>query len=447
MLKSHFFKALCLWEIMDHSSFNDDLLSFLQSSPTPFHATDSMRSALLAEGYVELLEEDSWVIEEGGKYFVTRNESSLIAFTTPQLTFNQTGWRMVGAHTDSPCFKLKPNAQVDRFGYHQLGVEVYGGVLLHTWLDRDLSIAGRITLKTQNGNIVSRLVDFKDPIAVVPNLAIHLNRQANEGFSVNPQEEILPILCGAENEFDLHELLKTQLKKQHADLDIETILDFELSLYDTQPAALVGLHKEYICSARLDNLLSCFVGLRALLDSDLQRPSLLICTDHEEIGSLSACGANGPFLEDVLHRLTPDPEQYVQAIQRSMLVSADNAHALHPNYAHKHDKNHAPAINKGAVIKVNANQRYATNSETASVYRDIAAEENYEVQCFVVRSDMACGSTIGPITSGEIGVPTIDIGLPTFGMHSIRELAGSRDAYGLYKVLTRFTKRDKLIAR
>jgi aspartyl aminopeptidase len=447
VLKSHFFKALCLWEIMDHSSFNDDLLSFLQSSPTPFHATDSMRSALLAEGYVELLEEDSWVIEEGGKYFVTRNESSLIAFTTPQLTFNQTGWRMVGAHTDSPCFKLKPNAQVDRFGYHQLGVEVYGGVLLHTWLDRDLSIAGRITVKTQNGDIVSRLVDFKDPIAVVPNLAIHLNRQANEGFSVNPQEEILPILCGAENEFDLHELLKTQLKKQHADLDIETILDFELSLYDTQPAALVGLHKEYICSARLDNLLSCFVGLRALLDSDLQRPSLLICTDHEEIGSLSACGANGPFLEDVLHRLTPDPEQYVQAIQRSMLVSADNAHALHPNYAHKHDKNHAPAINKGAVIKVNANQRYATNSETASVYRDIAAEENYEVQCFVVRSDMACGSTIGPITSGEIGVPTIDIGLPTFGMHSIRELAGSRDAYGLYKVLTRFTKRDKLIAR
>jgi aspartyl aminopeptidase len=432
---------------MEHTNFNDSLLSFLQSSPTPFHATDSMRNALIAEGFVELIEENNWVIEEGGKYFVTRNESALIAFTTPELNFSQTGWRMIGAHTDSPCLKLKPNAQVDRFGYHQLGVEVYGGVLLHTWLDRDLSIAGRITLKTKAGDIVSRLVDFKDPIAVVPNLAIHLNRQANEGFSVNPQEEILPILCGAENEFDLHELLKAQLTKQYTDLPIDMILDFELSLYDTQPAALVGLHKEYICSARLDNLLSCFVGLRALLDSNGQRPSLLVCTDHEEIGSLSACGANGPFLEDVLHRLTPNPEQYVQAVQRSMLVSADNAHALHPNYANKHDKNHAPAINKGAVIKVNANQRYATNSETASVYRDIAAQENYDVQCFVVRSDMACGSTIGPITSGEIGVPTIDIGLPTFGMHSIRELAGSRDAYGLYKVLTRFTKRDKLISR
>ncbi|ETX11285.1 aminopeptidase [Marinomonas ushuaiensis DSM 15871] len=436
---------------MEYSNFNDTLLSFLQSSPTPFHATASMRSALVAKGFVELLEEDNWVLDEGGKYFVTRNESSLIAFTTPQLDINQTGWRMIGAHTDSPCLKLKPNAQVDRFGYHQLGVEVYGGVLLHTWLDRDLSIAGRITLKTTDGNIVSRLVDFKDPIAVVPNLAIHLNRTANEGFSVNPQEEILPILCGAENEFDLHELLKAQLKAQYADLSIEKILDFELSLYDTQPAALVGLHKEYICSARLDNLLSCFVGLQALLnpkdDQITARPSLLVCTDHEEIGSLSACGANGPFLEDVLRRITPNPEQYVQAMQRSMLVSADNAHALHPNYAAKHDKNHAPAINKGAVIKVNANQRYATNSETASIYRDIAAEEGYDVQCFVVRSDMACGSTIGPITSGEIGVPTIDIGLPTFGMHSIRELAGSRDAYGLYKVLARFTQRETLMTR
>ncbi|WP_394178841.1 M18 family aminopeptidase [Marinomonas posidonica] len=432
---------------MEYSQFNDSLLSFLQASPTPFHATDSMRAALLAEGYVELIEEDNWVIEDSGKYFVTRNESSLIAFTTPVLDVSQTGWRMIGAHTDSPCLKLKPNAHVDRFGYHQLGVEVYGGVLLHTWLDRDLSIAGRVTVKTAAGDIVSRLVDFKEPIAVVPNLAIHLNRKVNEGFSVNPQEEILPILCGADNEFDLHQLLIAQLGQQHPDLSVAQVLDFELSLYDTQPAALVGLHKEYICSARLDNLLSCYVGLQALLSSSNERPSLLICTDHEEIGSLSACGANGPFLDDVLRRLSPNPEQFVQAIQRSMLVSADNAHALHPNYANRHDNNHAPAINKGAVIKVNANQRYATNSETASIYRDVAAQENFDVQTFVVRSDMGCGSTIGPITSGEIGVPTIDIGLPTFGMHSIRELAGSHDAFGLYKVLARFTKRDKLMTR
>ena len=432
---------------MEYSNFNQSLLSFLQESPTPFHATNSMRQALTDAGFIELLEEESWVIDEGGKYFVTRNESSLIAFTTPQLDFHLSGWRMIGAHTDSPCLKLKPNAHVKRHGHHQLGVEVYGGVLLHTWLDRDLSIAGRVSYKNQQGDISSRLVDFKDPIAVVPNLAIHLNRKANESFSVNPQQEILPILCGAENEFDLQALLKTQVEKQHPGVHVANVLDFELSLYDTQPPALVGLHQEYICSARLDNLLSCFVGMQALLDSDMQRPSLLICTDHEEIGSLSACGANGPFLDDVLRRLSPNPEQYVQAMQRSMLVSADNAHALHPNYANMHDANHAPTINQGAVIKINANQRYATNSETASVYRDIASEENYTVQSFVVRSDMGCGSTIGPITAGEIGVPTIDIGLPTFGMHSIRELAGSHDAHGLYKVLTRFTKRNKLITR
>ncbi|TDO98795.1 M18 family aminopeptidase [Marinomonas balearica] len=433
---------------MESSNFNSSLLHFLQSSPTPFHATQSMKNRLLSSGFVELHEDHNWVIEEGGRYFVSRNGSSLIAFTTPSLDFFNTGWRMIGAHTDSPCFKLKPNAQVTRHGHHQLGVEVYGGVLLHTWLDRDLSIAGRVTFKTVTGDIKSRLIDFKKAIATIPNLAIHLNRGVNsDGFAVNAQEEILPILCDATNEFELKHVIQRQLEKEHSDIYVDLILDFELSMYDAQPPALVGLHDEYLCSARLDNLLSCFVGMEALIASNDERPSLLICTDHEEVGSLSTCGANGPFLEDVLRRLSPNPEHYVQAIQNSMLISADNAHALHPNYASKHDKLHAPTINQGAVIKVNNNQRYATNSETAAIYKDIAAQEGCNVQTFVVRSDMACGSTIGPITSGEIGVPTLDIGLPTFGMHSIRETAGSKDAYELYKVLARFTKRTNLIAK
>ncbi|WCN14233.1 M18 family aminopeptidase [Marinomonas mediterranea] len=433
---------------MESSNFNPSLLRFLQSSPTPFHATQSMKSRLLEAGFLELREDDNWVIDEGGRYFVSRNDSSLIAFTTPTLDFFNTGWRMIGAHTDSPCFKLKPNAQVTRHGHHQLGVEVYGGVLLHTWLDRDLSMAGRVTFKTESGDIKSRLIDFKKAIATIPNLAIHLNRGVNtDGFAVNPQEEILPILCDATNEFELKRVIQQQLEAEHDGLNISAILDFELSMYDAQAPAIVGLHDEYICSARLDNLLSCFVGMEALIASNYERPSLLICTDHEEVGSLSTCGANGPFLEDVLRRLSPNPEHYVQAIQNSMLISADNAHALHPNYASKHDKLHAPSINQGAVIKVNNNQRYATNSETSAVYKDLAEQEGYDVQTFVVRSDMACGSTIGPITSGEIGVPTLDIGLPTFGMHSIRETAGRKDAYGLYKVLSRFTKRATLIDR
>ncbi|WP_191603012.1 M18 family aminopeptidase [Marinomonas algicola] len=424
---------------MKNQAFNHSLLSFLRNSPTPFHAVESMKATLLDNGFTELKEKDHWVIEEGGNYFVTRNASSVIAFTAPELNFHTTGWRMVGGHTDSPCLKLKPNAHVVRSGYHQLGVEVYGGVLLHTWLDRDLSLAGRITVKLDSGDRVSRLIDFKDPIAVVPNLAIHLNRSVNEGFSVNPQEEMLPILGLAKSEFELQSVLMTQIEKQYPGLNVKEILDFELSLYDTQAPALVGLNKEFICSARLDNLLSCFVGLEALLAGlDSKQPALLICTDHEEVGSLSTSGANGPFLEDVLQRLSPNPEHFVQAINRSMLISADNAHGLHPNYSSKHDKLHAPMINSGAVIKVNNNQRYATNSETAGIYRDLAKQEGYEVQTFVVRSDMACGSTVGPIIAGGIGVPTIDIGLPTFGMHSIRELAGSEDAYGLAKVLTRF---------
>ncbi|MFT2109887.1 M18 family aminopeptidase [Marinomonas sp. 2405UD68-3] len=432
---------------MQNQSFNQSLLSFLHNSPTPFHAVETMKSTLLDHGFTELKELDHWVIEEGGRYFVTRNASSIIAFTTPTLNFHSSGWRMVGGHTDSPCLKLKPNAQVTRSGYHQLGVEVYGGVLLHTWLDRDLSVAGRVTLKLSSGERVSRLIDFKDPIAVVPNLAIHLNRGVNDGFSVNPQEEILPILGLAKSELELKSVILNQVKLQYPNLDTADLLDFELSMYDTQAPALVGLNKEFICSARLDNLLSCFVGLEALTAAKgSEQPALLICTDHEEVGSLSTSGANGPFLEDVLQRLSPNPEHFVQSINRSMLISADNAHGLHPNYADKHDKLHAPMINSGAVIKVNSNQRYATNSETAGIYRDLANQEGYEVQTFVVRSDMGCGSTVGPIIAGGIGVPTLDIGLPTFGMHSIRELAGSEDAFGLTKVLKRFISTPVLMS-
>ncbi|TBR41109.1 M18 family aminopeptidase [Marinomonas agarivorans] len=429
-----------------NASFNQDLLTFLKNSPTPFHATQSMRSRLLNAGFQELKEHEDWQISEGGRYFVTRNSSSIIAFTTPTLDFHRQGWRMIGAHTDSPCLKLKPHAQVKRHGYNQLGVEVYGGVLRHTWLDRDLSIAGRVTVKNQAGDIVSCLIDFQDPVAVIPNLAIHLNRSVNDGFKVNPQEELLPILGLEKEGGDFLQTLKEQISKQHPNFSVGQILDFELSLYDVQAPALVGLQQEFICSARLDNLLSCYVGLCSLLDAGTERPSLLICTDHEEIGSLSACGANGPFLEDVLRRLSPEPEHYVQSLNLSMLISADNAHGLHPNYANVHDKQHAPMINSGAVIKVNANQRYATNSETAAIYRHLAQQEGYQVQTFVVRSDMACGSTIGPITAGEVGVATLDIGLPTFAMHSIRELAGSDDAVGLYRVLKRFLKLEKLVA-
>src|SRR5690606_3507835 len=309
-------------------------------------------------------------------------------------------------------------------GFLQLGVEVYGGALLAPWFDRDLSIAGRVTFRL-DGRVESRLVDFREPIAVIPNLAIHLNREANQGWAINAQTELPPILAqiaGIEP-YDFRALLAEQLSREH-DLTADIILDFELSLYDTQPAAVVGLHGDFIAGARLDNLLSCYAGLQALLAADDEQHCVLVCTDHEEVGSTSCCGADGPFLEQVLQRAFGGGEELVRVIQKSLLISADNAHGLHPNYPDKHDGNHGPKLNAGPVIKVNSNQRYATSSETAGFFRHLCLENEVPMQSFVTRSDMGCGSTIGPITASRLGVPTVDIGLPTFAMHSIRELAG-----------------------
>jgi len=416
---------------------NQGLIDFLKASPTPFHATASLVQRLEGAGYQRLDERDTWHTEAGGRYYVTRNDSSIVAFKLGRLSPLIGGIRLVGAHTDSPCLRVKPQPELQRQGFWQLGVEVYGGALLAPWFDRDLSLAGRVTFR-RDGKVESQLIDFKLPIAIIPNLAIHLNRTANEGWPINPQNELPPILAqvAGDERADFRALLTDQLAREHG-LNADVVLDYELSFYDTQSAAVIGLNGEFIAGARLDNLLSCFAGLQALLNADGDETCLLICTDHEEVGSTSACGADGPMLEQVLQRLLPG-DDYVRTIQKSLLISADNAHGVHPNYAEKHDGNHGPKLNAGPVIKVNTNQRYATNSETAGFFRHLCMAEEVPVQSFVVRTDMACGSTIGPITAGHLGVRTVDIGLPTFAMHSIRELAGSQDLGHLVKVLTAF---------
>lgn len=421
------------------------LFDFITQSPTPFHATQSLASALTATGFTELDERAAWQLEPAGQYFVRRNDSSIIAFRLGQRPLTEQGLRVIGAHTDSPCLKVKPQPEINSQGYWQLGVEVYGGVLLLPWFDRDLSLAGRVTF-TQDGQLHSRLIDFKTPIAVIPSLAIHLNREANKGWEVNAQKELPPVLTqlNTKEEKDFRVLLAAQLQREHGLQDAQ-ILDYELSFYDTQAPAHIGLEQEFIASARLDNLLSCFVGLQALLAADQQYAGVLVCTDHEEVGSSSACGADGPFLEQVLRRLLPQEEDFSRCIQRSMLVSADNAHGIHPNYADKHDSNHGPLLNQGPVIKVNSNQRYATNSETAAFFRRLCQQHNVPVQSFVTRSDMGCGSTIGPITASKLGINTIDIGAATFAMHSIRELAGTQDVTYLTKALTAFYSSAELL--
>ncbi len=421
---------------MSNKKFNDGLRAFIDASPTPYHAVATMRSALEAAGFQALDEAGRWDLAPGGAYYVVRGGGSLIAFRLGRKPACEDGLRMAGAHTDSPCLKLKPNALRAASGYLQLAVEVYGGVLLNPWFDRDLSLAGRVTVAERDDRLRNCLVDFREPVAVIPSLAIHLDREANDSRSINRQTMLPPIVAlAAGRKETLGTLLLRQLRRDKRVGAAARVLDFDLCLYDTQPAASVGLKGEFIASARLDNLLSCHAGLQALIDARSPHGQLLVCNDHEEVGSGSLGGARGNFLESVLERIAGNREDYARMMHRSLLVSTDNAHGVHPNFADRHDGNHGPVLNAGPVVKVNSNQAYATSSETAGLVRHLADRAKVPLQSFVVRSDMGCGSTIGPLTATRLGVRTVDIGVPTFAMHSIRELAGSDDARALYRLL------------
>lgn len=421
------------------------LCDFLRQSPTSWHATRYMAQRLERAGFERLEEALPWQLLPGKRYYVTRNDSSIVAFQLP--ADKLTSLRMVGAHTDSPGLHLKPNATQYAAGWLQLGVQVYGGVLLAPWFDRDLGLAGRVHVRHPDGRLESVLLNVDRPIAMIPSLAIHLDRDVNAGRAINPQTQMSPVLMQSEKT-NLNHLLGEWLAQEHGLRDSE-VVDFELSFYDVQPPSLVGLQQELVASARLDNLLSCFVGLEALLECDGQQGALLVANDHEEVGSASACGAQGPFLGDVLKRLNAQvgggsEESLIQLIQASVMISCDNAHALHPNFQDKHDEHHGPVMNAGPVIKVNASQRYATNSMTGALFRDVCRMAKVPVQSFVTRADMGCGSTIGPITATEVGVPAIDVGLPQWAMHSIRETAGTKDVDYLTHALTVFLNRPEL---
>ena len=435
---------------MDMHDFNAGLLKFIAASPTPFHAVLSLSERLLAAGFQPLDEAQSWQLVPGQRYFVTRNGSSLIAFTLPDQVHSQKrplAVRLVGAHTDSPCLRIKPSPDLRKNNYVQLGVEVYGGALLNPWFDRDLSIAGRVDYLCEDQSLKSCLIDLRRPVAIIPSLAIHLDREANQSRSVNAQKDLPPVLSIAgvrDGSFD--DLLLAHLREQHGAIEAVRVLSHELSFYDTQLPAIIGLHDEFIASARLDNLLSCHVGVEALVEAGGETCNMLICSDHEEVGSTSACGAQGPFLRSVLERILASgagasqnrAEDLERMVRSSILLSIDNAHGVHPNFVEKHDGNHGPLLNQGPVIKINANQRYASNSRSIAYFKSLCLQAEVPVQSFVVRSDMACGSTIGPITAAGIGIETVDVGVPTFAMHSIRELAGSEDAFNLCKAVRIF---------
>ena len=438
---------------MQDVEFVNGLLDFISKSPTPFHAVKTMTGILEENGFKRLDEKQQWGLQgkspAGERYYVTRNDSSIIAFQLNQPLL-ENGLKMVGAHTDSPCLKVKPNPEIINNHYLQLGVEVYGGVLLNPWFDRDLSLAGRVSYIDEDGTLDHQLIDLEKAIAIIPSLAIHLDREANSKREINKQTHLPPVLMklpdtdvDAKVDFKniLLKIVNSTLQQTASNkVKASKIMDYELSFYDVQQPAVIGLHDDFIAAARLDNLLSCYTGLMSLLDSDGKQNTLLVCNDHEEVGSASAAGAQGPFLKSLLERLCESEEEVSCMVANSMMISADNAHGVHPNYADKHDGNHGPLLNSGPVIKINANQRYASNSETSAIFKNFCELADVPVQSFVVRSDMACGSTIGPITASEIGVKTVDVGVPTFAMHSIRELAGRWDAYYLYRVLKQFFK-------
>ncbi|HTO07304.1 MAG TPA: M18 family aminopeptidase [Myxococcota bacterium] len=424
-----------------------DLLAFIDAAPTPYHAVAEVSRRLAERGFRACSESELWSLSPGDRRFVVRNGGSLLAFQVGDESPVEGGFRIVGAHSDSPNLRAKPRADVSAHGYRQLAVEPYGGVLLHTWLDRDLSLAGRVTLRERDG-ARTVLVDFGRPLLRIPSLAIHLNREIREsGLKLNPETQALPVV-GLEGAPGLAALVATELRAQQlADVAPEDVLAHELMLYDAQPAAALGADGAFLAAPRLDNLASCHAATTALLgaaNAPLGRATrAVVLYDHEEVGSQSAQGAAGTFLLESLERIVGafkggEPQGFARARSRSLLVSADMAHGVHPNYAEKHDAGHRPVLGRGPVIKTNVNQSYASDARTAGAFAALCAEVGVTPQQFTPRNDGPCGSTIGPISAARTGIPAVDVGNPMLSMHSCREMAGAADVEPMIRVLQAF---------
>lgn len=408
-----------------------DLLAFIDAAPSPWHAVEAMAERLRCQGFTCLHETDAWSLREGQGYFVVRGGSSIIAFVLGTRSPLDTGLCLIGAHTDSPGLRLKPQPALSGDGLARLGVEVYGGPILASFADRDLSLAGRVGVRTAQGYAM-RLLRFETPLLRLANLAIHMNREVNEqGLKFHKQNELPLIFGSAIDGMGSDTQFRAKLAESLA-VEPTDILSWELAAYDTQKGAFWGAEQEFIASSRLDNLASCHAALSALLALESpEKTSLCGFFDHEEVGSGSAVGAGGSFITDVLARLALhhglSETERQQAIAKSFFVSADMAHAYHPNFPAAYEPSHHVAVNAGPVIKTNANQRYSTGAESAA--RFIACCESVGVPCqqYAHRTDLGCGSTIGPQVAARLGIASVDVGSPMWAMHSIRESAGVLD--------------------
>ena len=403
-----------------------DLVALIEASPGPFHAVEELARRLVASGFTAADEVDRWELAPGDARFVVRDGGSIVAFRIGRLPPADAGFRLVGAHTDSPTYRLRPRWDVRRAGFRLIGVEPYGGALHHTWFDRDLTVAGRV-VTVDAGGTRSHLVRLPGAPLRIPSLAIHLDRAVRtEGFAPNPQQHLVPIEGPDDGDGAAPLLARVAAG---LGIDESAIAGHDLVLVDTQPASVDG---DSIRAARLDNLSSCHAGLRALLSAEqADATQVLVANDHEEVGSRTAEGAAGPFLADVLARVVAatggTPQDLHRAIRRSLLVSADTAHAVHPNYADRHEPEHQPRLGHGPVIKTNADQAYATDAASQAGFVRACRQAGVEPQHFVSRADLPCGSTIGPLTATRLGLPTVDVGMPILSMHSVREQADARD--------------------
>lgn len=420
------------------------LLDFINKSKTAFQGAYEVKNILNQNGFSELKESDCWNLKQGDKRYVIKNDSAIIAFEIGCEEIEEYGFRLIGAHTDSPGFRIKPNAEMTvENNYVKLNTEVYGGPILSTWFDRPLSIAGRVTLRSDNiFKPETRLVDINKPVLIIPNLAIHMNRSVNEGYEFNRQKDVLPLLALCNEKLEKDNYL-INILAETLNVEAENILDFDLFLYDFSEGSLVGLNEELISAGRLDDLWMVFAGVKAITESNkIKSTKVLVALDNEEIGSLTSQGAKSSILENVLERialgLNKDREEFKRALSNSVMISADLAHAIHPNYTEKCDPTNKPLLGRGPVIKIAASGSYSTDSYAAGIFKGICEKAEVPYQVFVNRSDMKGGTTIGPITASKLNIPVVDMGAPLLSMHSIRELASVNDNEYTIKAFTEF---------
>jgi len=423
------------------------LLDFIDGSPSPWHAVATIEQQLQASAFSRINETEQWKLHAGGRYYVIRDDSSVIAFVVGEHSLIETGYKIIGAHTDSPGLRIKPHALHKSGELLRMGVEVYGGPILATFTDRDLSFAGRVSYRTETGGIATKLVNFEQPLLRLPNLAIHMNRMVNEeGLKLNKQTE-LPLLFAMSSKEQLPDKVFTELVAEQGQLAAQDILSWEFNVYDTQKGVFWGANQEFYTDSQLDNLASCHSGIAALLDEEvLSSGNSVMCAffDHEEVGSESSKGADGSFLSDVLERVALacdlKTEDYKRALANSFMLSVDMAHAYQPNFPSAYEVEHKVYVNKGPVIKLNANQRYSSESISEAMFMTWCQQANVPFQKYSHRTDIPCGSTIGPMTSAKLGIRTVDVGNAMWAMHSIRESAGVLDHRYMIDVMRCFFK-------